>query len=192
MMCVLVWGLAVAACVAPVAVHADEMPVALPSLTPQERTFFESRVRPLLASACYKCHSVEEKKAKGNLVLDSRDGWMKGGEKGAVIVPGKPEESRLLKAIRYADADLQMPPNGNKLSDAQIAVLEQWIKMGAPDPRVASAEQKSKLTGLNDQARAHWAYQPRKPQAVPTVAQQAEWVKTPVDAFVIAKLQQNH
>jgi hypothetical protein len=157
-------------------------------LTPDQSAFFESKVRPLLSARCYKCHSVEEHKSKGNLTLDTRDGWMAGGKHGAVIVPGEPDKSPLVKAIRYADADLQMPPEGDKLDDAEIAVLEQWVKMGAPDPRKAAAGTAGKLTGLTDKARAHWAFQPVKEPPVPTV-KNAAWVKTPVDAFVLAKLE---
>ena len=121
-------------------------------LTREQSDFFESRVRPVLAT-CYKCHSVEEKNAKGDLVLDSRGGWQQGGKHGPAIVPGDPGNSLLIKAVRYEDPDLQMPPNGDKLGDEQIAALEQWVQMGAPDPRVAAAGGQSTLTGLNDAAR---------------------------------------
>src|SRR6187431_378221 len=91
--------------------------------------FFESKVRPILSGHCYQCHSIEEKKSKGDLTLDTRPGWEKGGANGKVIVPGKPEDSPLITAIGYKDADLQMPPKGEKLSDAQIATLTEWVKM---------------------------------------------------------------
>src|ERR1041385_1382474 len=86
---------------------------------------FESKIRPLLAEHCYECHSAE-KKQKAGLVLDSKAGWEKGGDSGAPIVPGKPEESLLLKAVRWTDKDLRMPPEkaGGKLTDTQIADLE--------------------------------------------------------------------
>jgi hypothetical protein len=166
--------------------HAADAPA---PLTREQSDFFESKVRPVLASNCYKCHSAEEKKAKGGLVLDTREGWSKGGEHGPAIVPGDAVESLLLKAVRFQDADLQMPPNGDKLSGEQIAALEQWVKMGAPDPRVAGAVPASKLTGLSDEARAHWAFQPVKAPEVPSV-KDASWVKSPVDAFVLAKLEE--
>src|SRR4051812_9077437 len=82
----------------------------------EEIEFFESKVRPVLADHCYQCHSVEQGKSKGGLSLDTRPGWQKGGDDGAVIEPGKPEDSVLIKAIRYDDADLQMPPKGEKLT----------------------------------------------------------------------------
>src|SRR5215203_6715519 len=98
-------------------------------LSKDQTTFFESKVRPILVSRCYKCHSVEEKKNKGGLTLDTRDGWKKGGENGAVIVAGDPAKSKLLTAVKYTDPELQMPPKGAKIADAEVAILEQWIKM---------------------------------------------------------------
>jgi mono/diheme cytochrome c family protein len=159
-------------------------------LPPEQRDFFESKVRPILAGHCYSCHSIEEKKSKGDLTLDTRQGWQKGGASGQVIVPGKPEESLLITAIGYQDADLQMPPKGEKLSDEQIATLTAWVKMGAPDPRDGGKDIAAKLSGLTDQAKAHWAYQPVKKPAVPE-NKQAAWAKTPVDAFILQKLEAN-
>src|SRR5690348_12004351 len=129
------------------------------ALTPDQTAFFESKVRPVLLTHCYKCHSVEENKNKGNLTLDTREGVLQGGKHGAVIVPGDPDKSRLIVAVKYDDPDLQMPPDGDKLKDSEIAALEQWIKMGAPDPRKPNTSSTGKLTGLTDKARAHWAYQ---------------------------------
>src|SRR6267142_2711390 len=102
--------------------------------------FFEKRIRPLLVEHCYKCHSRDSEKIKGGLLLDSREGALKGGETGPAIVPGDPEKSLLIKAVRQADKDLQMPPKDKKLADAQIADLVAWVKMGAPDPRVTKAD----------------------------------------------------
>ena len=145
--------------------------------------FFESKVRPVLANNCYKCHSTKAEKVKGGLLLDSREGVLKGGENGPVIVPGEPERSVLIKAIRYTDPDLQMPPKGDKLSEQQINDLVAWVKMGAPDPRVATAAQKN----WTDPNAKHWAWQPVKKPVVPSVSDSA-WCKTPVDNFIVAKL----
>src|SRR5258708_3380152 len=93
--------------------------------------FFEKEVRPLLAERCYECHG--EKKKKGSLRLDNIGFITEGGDSGPALVPGKPEESLMIKAIRYTDPDFQMPPK-KKLSDAQIAVLEKWVALGAPWP----------------------------------------------------------
>ena len=158
--------------------------------TKEQTEFFESKVRPILADNCYKCHSIAEGKSKGDLTLDTRDGWQKGGKNGEVIKPGDPDHSPFVVAIGYKDSDLQMPPKGEKLSDAQIATLTEWVKMGAPDPRDASGAIKAKLSGLTDNARSHWAFQPVKKPAVPENKQQS-WCKTPVDAFVLHDLEAN-
>src|SRR5206468_1954117 len=97
--------------------------------------FFEKRIRPVLTEKCYKCHSTRAEKIKGGLLLDSRSGWVKGGDSGPVIVPGDPEKSRLIHAVRYTDSNLQMPPK-EILPSAQIVDLATWVRMGAPDPRV--------------------------------------------------------
>jgi hypothetical protein len=151
--------------------------------------FFEQNIRPLLAERCYKCHSTVEAKSKGGLTLDTRAGWQKGGENGAAVVPGKPDESRLITAVGYGDPELQMPPKkeGGRLSDAQIALLKQWVAMGAPDPRDGVAK---RMTGLTPEARAHWAYQPVGQPAVPAV-HDAAWARNEVDAFVLARLEAN-
>src|SRR6266540_5236365 len=100
-----------------VSAHAIDEP------TPEQLDFFEKKIRPILAENCYKCHSIEQGKSKGDLTLDTRDGVLKGGEDGPVIVPGDPAKSVLVKAIRYEDKDLQMPPKGEKLTAQQIADL---------------------------------------------------------------------
>jgi hypothetical protein len=100
-------------------------------------------------------------------------------------VPGKPDESLLIQAVRYKDEDLQMPPKGEKLSDAQIADLVEWVRRGAPDPRVIAAKgNKTEGTGRN-----HWAFQPVKKPGVPEVRQTA-WPANPIDRFVLAKLEE--
>src|SRR5688500_13027765 len=128
--------------------------------TKEQKLFFESKIRPILVDNCYKCHSLEENKAKGGLTMDTKAGLSKGGDGGAIIVPGMPEKSPMITAVNYLDPDLQMPPKGEKLTNQQIADLTAWVKMGAPDPRKDDAAKVSKLSGLTDQARQHWAYQP--------------------------------
>jgi len=151
--------------------------------TKAQLDFFESKIRPVLANNCYKCHSTKAEKVKGGLLLDSREALLKGGDSGEAIVAGDPEKSLLIKAVRYSDPDLQMPPKGEKLSEQQVADLTAWIRMGAPDPRTASAAQKN----WSDPNAKHWAWQPVKKPAVPTGAD-AGWVKTPLDNFIVAKL----
>ncbi|HEY6167056.1 MAG TPA: DUF1549 domain-containing protein [Verrucomicrobiae bacterium] len=146
--------------------------------------FFEKKIRPLLAEYCFDCHHPDNK-IKGELRLDSREGWMAGGELGPVIVPGKPEESLLIKAVRYTDAKLQMPPK-RKLSDAQVAELEAWIKMGAPDPRTNPTVTKKK-GGINiEEGRKFWSFQLPKRTAPPQV-KDAAWPRTDIDRFILAK-----
>ena len=103
--------------------------------TPAGGEFFEKKIRPLLVDHCYSCHSAKSEKIKGGLLLDTRDGLLKGGDSGPALVPGKPDQSRLIKAVRYTDKELQMPPKDKRLAAEQIADLEAWVKMGAPDPR---------------------------------------------------------
>ena len=154
-------------------------------LTPAQLQFFENHIRPVLSESCYKCHSQQAEKVKGGLLLDTREGLLKGGDTGPAIVPGDPEKSLLIKAIRYTDSDLQMPPKGNKLPDTTIADLEKWVKMGAPDPRAATGAQKN----WADAGKKHWAWQPLKDPAVPVVSD-ASWPKTPIDNFILAKLEE--
>ena len=99
---------------------------------------FEKNIRPVLVAKCYACHSSTLKSPMGGLVLDTKAGLRKGGSDGPVVVPGKPAESLLLKALSYTDPKLQMPPSG-KLPDNVIADFEQWIAAGAPDPRKDAA-----------------------------------------------------
>jgi hypothetical protein len=156
-------------------------------ITPAQTQFFENKIRPIFADNCYKCHSQQAEKLKGGLLLDTRDGLLTGGETGPAIVPGDPEKSRLIKAVRYIDPDLQMPPKGKKLSDAQIADLTAWVRMGAPDPRVATVAQKT----WTDSSKKHWAWQPVKKPVVPEV-QNKDWCQTPIDNFILAKLEEKN
>ncbi len=153
--------------------------------------FFEKKVRPIFVENCYKCHSREAEKIKGGLLLDTRENLLKGGDTGPAILPGEPDKSLLIKAVRYTDEELQMPPRkggGKKLAAEQIADLEAWVKMGAPDPRVASTNDAAKPETIAAKARAHWAFQPVKEPGVPQI-QNRRWLQTPVDDFILAKLE---
>ncbi|MDB6032540.1 MAG: Protein of unknown function (DUF1553)/Protein of unknown function (DUF1549)/Planctomycete [Verrucomicrobiales bacterium] len=147
--------------------------------------FFEKKIRPVLVEHCYDCHSAEAKKVKGGLLLDTREGSLKGGDNGPALVPGNPDKSLLVKAVRYTDPDLQMPPKNKKLSTEQIADLEAWVKMGAPDPRTGKA-----VVSFADLAKRHWAFKPVQHPEPPKVKNTAR-VKTPVDNFILAKLEGN-
>src|SRR5205814_8423084 len=92
---------------------------------------FEKKVRPILAERCFSCHSAQAEKLKGSLFLDTREGFLKGGDTGPAIVAGDPKKSLLMKAVHWEDDDLKMPPK-KKLSAEQIADLEAWVRNGAP------------------------------------------------------------
>jgi hypothetical protein len=153
-------------------------------LTPLQTEFFEQKVRPVLVNQCYECHSKEAKKIKGGLLLDTRAGLIKGGDTSPALVPGDPEKSLLVKAIRWTDSDLQMPPK-TKLPEAQITDLETWVKMGAPDPRNGT-NASSPFDKLLADAQKHWAYQPIRKPALPQVKKAS--ASNPVDAFILEKL----
>ena len=109
-----------------------------PEAAREGQDYFERHIRPVLVEQCYACHSSQAEEIQAGLVLDSRDGWQRGSESGPVIVPGEPEQSPLLKAIRY-DADSAAMPPEQKLGDDVVDHFAQWIRMGAPDPRVESS-----------------------------------------------------
>ncbi len=144
---------------------------------------FERQIRPLLVDRCYRCHSPESKKANGGLLLNSHEGLQKGSDSGPIIVAGNPDNSLLIKVVRSNDEDKRMPPNGERLTVAQISDLEAWIKIGAPLPKTDVRQNQ-----IAAKARTHWAFQPVTEQAVPSVKQQSR-VQTPVDAFIFAKLE---
>ncbi len=166
--------------------------VAVPALCPADEgtDFFEKKIRPLLATHCYECHSAESKKLGGNLLLDHKDGVLKGGDTSAAIEPGQPEKSLLMTAVRYEDDGLKMPPKG-KLPAATIADLEAWIKMGAPDPRLEKPKTKvaSSWEEILRSRSDWWSLQPVKKPVVPTT-KNATWSMYPVDRFVLAKLEE--
>ncbi len=147
--------------------------------------FFEQHVRPVLVEHCYGCHSAKAEKVKGGLMLDTRAGLLKGGDSGPAIVPGDPDKSLLIKAVRYTDKDLKMPPKDKRLTDQQVEHLEAWVKLGAPDPRTGAATGKPPALEI---AKRHWAFQPVKMPPVPKV-RNVESVRTPVDTFLLARLE---
>ncbi len=168
--------------------------VSLCAASPEEGVaFFEKRIRPLLAEHCYECHSASAKKTKGGLRLDSRDGWAKGGESGPAIVPGKPDDSLLIKGVRHWDKEFKMPPE-KPLTPPQVADLVQWVKLGAPDPRtnapalVATTAAKPAYGVSVEEGRKHWAYQPVKAQPLPKLKDKT-WPRNDVDFFTFARME---
>lgn len=156
------------------------------SATPEAIEFFETKIRPLFAEHCYACHSAAEK-VKGGLRLDASHALLKGGDSGAVLEPGNPDASLLIKAVRYTDEDLQMPPKDKKLPPDQIALLESWVKMGAPMPEDSDAPRL--MTEVSEARAKHWAFQAvHKP--TPPAVKKSKWVRTPVDNFILARLEE--
>jgi hypothetical protein len=179
----------IVACLAPSFATADE-------ISAEHLEFFESKVRPVLVEHCYECHSGQSKVLKGGLRVDSRTALLKGGDSGEGVLPGKPDESPMIQAVRWEG--FEMPPAG-KLRPEQIAALEQWVKLGAPWPGTDEGPKPAAVKTYDwKKLRAeHWAFRPVERPAVP----RAEglrgggtkgiqpWVKNPIDAFVLAKLQ---
>jgi len=154
------------------------------SAEPNTEDFFESRIRPLLVERCVECHS--EKKHKGGLRLDSRVAWQKGGDTGPALVPGDPEASLLMKAVRRLDKEVQMPPK-HPLSAEEVASLEKWIKMGAPDPRTSTPSKGALKAPSVEEGRKHWAFLPLATPAPPAL-QSDSWSKTDLDRFIFDRL----
>ena len=182
-LCVFQWALS--------AVAASTLCCSVASADDSGLELFEKKIRPLLVEHCYECHAAGAKKLGGKLLLDHRAGVLKGGETGPAIVPGKPEKSLLIAAVKYSDDASHMPPSG-KLPDTAIADLEAWIKLGAPirgrrrpiqlplpTPGRRSSPTRRKL----------WSLQPVQKPAVPT-PKNADWSADPIDRFVLAKLEE--
>ena len=183
MLCALLIALAIAV---PSTSAAAEPPSAV------QLEFFETRIRPVLVDQCYKCHNAA-KTAEGGLALDDRAGLLKGGDEGAIVVPGKPAESRLLPILRFEVKGTRMPKGGGKFDDRVIADFEKWIAMGAPDPRdkPPTATELDKATSWEtvlEKRKRWWSFQPIKKSAVPDSGGNGS--DHPIDRFVFAKLQE--
>ena len=173
--------------------------------------FFQTKVKPLLEARCFECHGPETKVLKGGLSLVSRTAILRGGDSGAAIVPGKPDESLLVKAINYVD--FEMPPK-SRLPEGEVAILTEWVKRGAPwsvgkdDP---SRDLKPEAFPLAERKAKHWAWKPIAHYATPNVrwegeapAEPAQVTRPPtngsvgaspspddIDKFVMAKLKEH-
>jgi hypothetical protein len=155
--------------------------------TAERIAFFEKNIRPVLVDVCGKCHDAA--KHKGGLRLDARSRLLTGGDTGPAIVPGRPEESLLIQAIRYNDERFRMPPTG-KLSDAVIAAFTQWVRDGAVWPESSKTDSSPSDNTKTDRVAwaKHWSYQPLLDAAPPMVAD-VDWVRTPIDRFILAGLE---
>jgi cytochrome c553 len=160
------------------------------AVSQEQAAFFEKRVRPLLYNRCFSCHG--DKQQQGGLRLDSLAAMLKGNASGPAVVPGKPEESLLVHVIRY-DHRVKMPPTG-KLANDEISTLVEWVKMGAPwpgaNPGVSgrSAVRKGEMV-ITEANRRFWAFRPIRKPAPPSV-KNVGWVKSPIDRFILAKLEE--
>lgn len=155
------------------------------SMDQEKLNFFESKIRPVLVDSCYKCHSLESGKDKGGLLVDSRDALLKGGDSGPAIVPGKPQESLLIKAISYKDLDLQMPEK-KQLPEKVIKDFEKWVEDGAVDPRT-SGKGKVSTNKMDDGRRNFWSFQPELKVNPPKLTKDS-WSRTDIDRFVLDKI----
>ncbi len=158
---------------------------------PADLEFFESRIRPVLVERCYACHGGDPAKIRGGLVLLDAAGLRAGGDSGAAVVPGSPEDSLLIEAIHY-EGLTRMPPDG-KLSASVIADFEQWIRLGAPDPRTGAeqtvvAERTAESYDYGP-GREHWAYRRIEDPEPPEVRNEA-WIRRPIDRFILARLEE--
>ena len=152
---------------------------------PEAADFFENKIRPVLANNCYACHTNSE---MGGLRVDSREALLKGGKSGPAVMPGDPEKSLLIQAVRQT-GDLKMP-KGGKLKAQDVAALADWVKMGAPWPETAQTipVSKTKQFTVSPEQRKFWSFQPLREPELPQVKEKS-WAKTSIDRFVLAKLE---
>ncbi|MBA3298120.1 MAG: DUF1549 domain-containing protein, partial [Acidobacteria bacterium] len=189
--------------VAGLRLHGAQRPAPSTAPSAQQIEFFEARVRPLLVESCFDCHTADE---KGGLRLDSREAWLKGGDSGPAIVPGEPDASLAMKAVRHVQGVSKMPRSAPKLSDMQIAALAEWIKMGAPWPAAGPAAAPAAGSGakgtmapeaahtaerpIDPALREFWSFQPIAKPAIPTVKNTA-WPTSDIDRFVLARMERD-
>ena len=160
---------------------------------PTEVEFFENRIRPVLAEHCYECHNSVNK-AKGDLVLDYKDGLLDGGETGPALIPGKPKKSLLLQVLRHEIQDLKMPKGGPKVMPEVLSDFEKWIANGAFDPRLEPPTEKqlaqeTAWEKIRERRKQWWSFQPVDWPKVPQVAEK-NWSDHPVDQFLKSKMEE--
>ncbi|MBX7206823.1 MAG: PSD1 and planctomycete cytochrome C domain-containing protein [Verrucomicrobiaceae bacterium] len=150
-------------------------------MSPAQRSFFETKIRPVLVKQCYECHSQGAKKLGGKLLLDAPSEMIAGGESGPALIPGKPDESLIIKAVRYEDPE--MPPK-QRLPEQVVNDFVEWVKMGAPDPRVEVTKASKPATPKEPL----WSLKPVSNPKPPGVKHR-DWPRDPIDAFVLTKLE---
>ncbi len=189
-------ALVVATCCASIAIFgkgvADELArqESKPSIDAQGNAYFENKVRPILVARCDRCHGPGSGEGKANLRVDSRDALLRGGDSGPAIVPGEPENSLLILAIRH-DGAISMPPK-SKLPQAEIDALTAWVKMGAPWPHYAGkpvvTTQRSVARQWSAKERSFWAFQPPGSEPLRPVIGKA-WPRSRIDQIILARLE---
>lgn len=179
----LILAIAICALLVPAASYGEE-----PKFSAEQLEFFETQIRPLFAEHCYSCHSTKSEKLQAGLLVDSRNGLLTGGDSGTAIVPGDPDSSLLVEAVRYEG--YEMPPRG-KLPNEDILKVERWVEMGAPWPQEAAPVGGLPTSDFDLKTRAaeHWVWQPIDDPAIPSVGN-SDWPKTDADRFVLHKLEQ--
>ncbi len=176
--------LIVAACFGTFLVQANRGLSAEP--LPDSVEYFETHVRPVLAQHCYACHSSKSKKIEGGLVLDTAIGWQSGGDSGPALIPGEPDQSLLVAAMKYEG--IEMPPEG-RLSDDVVAKIEAWVKAGANDPRSGDLPESLRRSINLEEGKKFWAFQPPVPRPIPesnaaSASADGQRVASRVDAFL--------
>ena len=150
--------------------------------------FFEKKIRPVLIERCHECHAAD-KKVKAGLRLDHAEGWLRGGDSGPAVVPGKPDESPLIKAIRYTKLEFEAMPPKSALPKEEVALLEEWVRRGAPAPTtpapVAGATSGRRAMTV-EEGRRFWSFVPPVRPAAPA-ADAAGWARTEIDRFIAAR-----
>ena len=158
----------------------------------QDAAFFESKIRPLLIKRCYECHSEDAQTSEGGLLLDRRSGWLQGGGRGKAVVPGVPEASLLIELIR-SNGEMQMPPD-EPLETAEVALLVEWVRRGAPGPRKDLGETEFSRLGDQDylfgKSDEHWSFRPLTTEK-PPASESRDWNELSIDRFVYAALKEN-
>jgi len=166
------------------------VPVACWGAEGEEDAFFEKEIRPLLIAHCQQCHG-DTKEPKGQLSLTSREAVLRGGESGPAAVPGKPADSLLIAAINYHGPE--MPPDGKRLSEIEIARLTRWVELGLPWPAadpatLRAAQHRAESIQIDAARRTWWSFQPVREPPLPEV-RQADWPRMPIDRFLLAQLE---
>jgi hypothetical protein len=157
-----------------------------PPSTQEQLDFFEAKVRPVLIQRCYECHSAEAKKIKGGLRVDSREALRQGGDSGPAIIPGEPDKSLLIEAVKHVDKDFAMPPE-TKLPEHEVEALREWIRQGAHDPRTGPSVAERQVYDW-EKEREHWAYRPLK-RIEPPAVRDGAWPRGEIDRFILAELE---